>query len=198
MPPRAQRTPVKQSASRRTAKRKRVATPSPSDDSDNGDSPASPQEGGADSVSSPNANDDKVKDEDSRLSRNKTQDVFSVFHRMLKKGWNSAEPVLARCLAIKIGTMCSGTDAPVIALREIASALHYMTNGTAVLRYEQAFTWEKEPFKQAFLERNSDAKVNFRDLEDLLIGDDGAVPTQAYAVATWPHLLYNEMLTDLV
>lgn len=75
--------------------------------------------------------------------------------------------------------MCSGTDAPVIALREIASALHQWTRGSAVIRYEHAFTWEKEPFKQAFLERNSDAQVNFRDLEDLLIPDDGVFPTQA-------------------
>ncbi|KAI0629383.1 hypothetical protein C8Q77DRAFT_1161547 [Trametes polyzona] len=75
---------------------------------------------------------------------------------------------------MRVATMCSGTESPLLALNLIQRSIleHY---GVA-LEYEHVFSCEIEPFKQAYIERNFQPPLLFRDVCEL--GDDEA--TTAY------------------
>ncbi|KAJ8598901.1 hypothetical protein CTAYLR_010750 [Chrysophaeum taylorii] len=56
---------------------------------------------------------------------------------------------------LRVATMCSGTEAPLIALRLLGVPI------------EHAFSSEVEPFKQAYIERNFRPPLLFRDVREL-------------------------------
>ena len=66
---------------------------------------------------------------------------------------------------LRVATMCSGTESPLLALQMFGTAL-----GTPF--FEHVFSCEIEPFKQAYIERNFQPKLLFRDIRD--IGKDFA------------------------
>ncbi|KAK1962278.1 SNF2 super family protein [Colletotrichum sublineola] len=69
--------------------------------------------------------------------------------------------------------MCSGTDGPILALREFAEAATGRGYFGA-LRYDHVFSVEIDPFKQAFIERNAQPSGHiFRNVIDL--GRPGAL-----------------------
>ena len=75
---------------------------------------------------------------------------------------------LARELAgrpIKVATMCSGTESPLLALDLICKAVKAQ-HGVS-LNVEHAFSCEIEPFKQAYIERNFAPPLLFRDIREL-------------------------------
>ena len=89
---------------------------------------------------------------------------------------------------LKIATMCSGTESPVLALDMIAKAIedvcqkHNLTVGggggdgeaptVPSILLEHVFSCEIEPFKQSYIERNFQPKRLFRDIREL--GNDKA------------------------
>ncbi|KAI9062495.1 hypothetical protein FKP32DRAFT_1593141 [Trametes sanguinea] len=75
---------------------------------------------------------------------------------------------------MRVATMCSGTESPLLALNLIQRSIleHYGVS----LEYEHVFSCEIEPFKQAYIERNFQPPLLFRDVCEL--GDDEA--TTAY------------------
>ena len=89
---------------------------------------------------------------------------------------------------LKIATMCSGTESPVLALDMIAKAIedvcqsHQLTVGggkdndneetVPSILLEHVFSCEIEPFKQSYIERNFQPKRLFRDIREL--GNDQA------------------------
>ena len=54
--------------------------------------------------------------------------------------------------AIKIATMCSGTESPILALGLIADALKAQCG--VELKVDHSFSCEIQPYKQAYIERN--------------------------------------------
>lgn len=70
------------------------------------------------------------------------------------------------CQRLRVATICSGTEAPLLALRLIA---RHLDNG---LDIEHVFSCEIEPFKQAYIQRNFAPPLLFRDVCEL--GDDQA------------------------
>lgn len=71
-----------------------------------------------------------------------------------------------------IGTMCSGSDGPIMALRQFQEALPNF-GLTNALQFEHVFSVEIEPFKQAFIDRNCRPTGEiFRNVVDL--GQPGA------------------------
>ncbi|KZT11359.1 uncharacterized protein LAESUDRAFT_642051 [Laetiporus sulphureus 93-53] len=76
---------------------------------------------------------------------------------------------------MRVATMCSGTESPLLALDLIRRSIlqHYDVN----LECEHVFSCEIEPFKQAYIERNFQPPLLFRDVCEL--GD-----THAYASTT--------------
>lgn len=66
---------------------------------------------------------------------------------------------------LRIATMCSGTESPLLALEMIRRSIEeqYAVN----LGIEHVFSCEIEPFKQAYIERNFQPPILFRDVCEL-------------------------------
>ncbi|KAF3939398.1 hypothetical protein ABW19_dt0209882 [Dactylella cylindrospora] len=75
---------------------------------------------------------------------------------------------------LRVATMCSGTESPLIALGLITSSMKTLYG--ADLTIEHVFSCEIEPFKQAYIERNFRPPILFRDVCEL--GNESA--TTAY------------------
>jgi hypothetical protein len=71
---------------------------------------------------------------------------------------------------LRVATMCSGTESPLLALNLISRTLRE-DHGTP-LEIEHVFSCEIEPFKQAYIERNFHPPILFRDVCEL--GNDYA------------------------
>lgn len=79
-------------------------------------------------------------------------------------------------MPLKLGTACSGTDAPALALTLVQEQLEL--RGLTKLQYEHKFSCEVEPFKQAYLARNFDS-VLYPDICNLT----DEIPKDAYGQA---------------
>lgn len=66
---------------------------------------------------------------------------------------------------LRVATMCSGTESPLLALDMICKALQQQAGQS--LRVEHVFSCEIEPFKQAYIERNFAPPLLFRDIREL-------------------------------
>ncbi|KAK6360599.1 hypothetical protein TWF730_006737 [Orbilia blumenaviensis] len=66
---------------------------------------------------------------------------------------------------LRVATMCSGTESPLLALGLMAKHLNRIAG--AHLSFEHLFSCEIEPFKQAYIERNFRPKLLFRDVCEL-------------------------------
>jgi hypothetical protein len=53
---------------------------------------------------------------------------------------------------LRVATMCSGTESPLLALDKIADATELLFGNR--LKVDHVFSCEIEPFKQAYIERN--------------------------------------------
>ena len=69
---------------------------------------------------------------------------------------------------LRVGTMCSGTESPLLALRHVNKCLQ--DTGEPSIRVEHVFSAEIEPVKQAYIERNFKPQHIFRDVRDFLEG----------------------------
>ncbi|KAL7418749.1 DNA (cytosine-5-)-methyltransferase dmt5 [Cryptotrichosporon argae] len=66
---------------------------------------------------------------------------------------------------LRVATMCSGTESPLLALNMIAKAIKVQHGLT--LAFDHVFSCEIEPFKQAYIERNFSPPILFRDVTEL-------------------------------
>ena len=71
---------------------------------------------------------------------------------------------------MRVATMCSGTESPLLALNLIQR--YILEHFDVTLDYEHVFSCEIEPFKQAYIERNFQPPLLFRDVCEL--GEDEA------------------------
>ncbi|KAF1836344.1 hypothetical protein BDW02DRAFT_616202 [Decorospora gaudefroyi] len=79
--------------------------------------------------------------------------------------------------AIRVATMCSGTESPLLVLSEISRALQRM--GLPPIDFQHEFSAEIEVVKQAYIERNFQPKILFRDVRDF-IHQSASKATTAY------------------
>ena len=93
-----------------------------------------------------------------------------MFDDMLPKV-NSQLRAVADGLAgrpIRIATMCSGTESPVLALDMIERAFESLNEDAEHnFKVEHVFSCEIEPYKQAYIERNFSPPLLFRDIREL-------------------------------
>ncbi|EJD08575.1 uncharacterized protein FOMMEDRAFT_102039 [Fomitiporia mediterranea MF3/22] len=75
---------------------------------------------------------------------------------------------------IRVATMCSGTESPLLALELIQESMQRIFS--TKLDFHHVFSCEIEPFKQAFIERNFSPPILFRDVCEL----GGEEATTAY------------------
>ena len=67
--------------------------------------------------------------------------------------------------SLRVATMCSGTESPILALDMIALAAKSQFD--IDINIEHIFSCEIEPFKQAYIERNFHPPILFRDIREL-------------------------------
>ena len=82
--------------------------------------------------------------------------------------------------AIRVATMCSGTESPLLAMQLFLDALK--SKSDIEISIDHVFSAEIEPFKQAYIERNFDPPRIFRDVRELTSVASDVVPmaTTAY------------------
>ena len=81
---------------------------------------------------------------------------------------------------LRVATMCSGTESPILALDMITNSIEDFcrvklkeeTSFDHLIQIEHVFSCEIEPFKQAYIERNFQPPLLFRDIREL--GNDQA------------------------
>ncbi|MCJ1397910.1 hypothetical protein MMC11_001106 [Xylographa trunciseda] len=79
---------------------------------------------------------------------------------------------------LKVATMCSGTESPILALRMIRENL--MASGHQ-FNFHHVFSAEIEPFKQAYIERNFHTGVIFRDIREIAAMEEATTAYGALA-----------------
>jgi hypothetical protein len=82
---------------------------------------------------------------------------------------------------LTLGTACSGTDAPALALAMIQEQYQLRCAATNATRfhYQHVFSCENDPFKQAYLARNFDS-VLYPDITKLVTNDPKVPPIDVY------------------
>ncbi|GAA5877400.1 hypothetical protein JCM1840_006088 [Sporobolomyces johnsonii] len=93
----------------------------------------------------------------------KIDDIFAHMVSRYKGELSEVVKILHRPL--RIATMCSGTESPILALRLMFRALEQQTGAKA--KVQHIFSAEIEPFKQAYIERNFSPPLLFRDVTEL-------------------------------
>jgi site-specific DNA-cytosine methylase len=66
---------------------------------------------------------------------------------------------------LRVATMCSGTESPLLAIEMVQDALRSM--GEAELSVEHLFSAEIVPYKQAYIERNFNPPIIYRDITEI-------------------------------
>lgn len=115
------------------------------------------------------ASSSKVKGLDESLPPlNRIDDIFlDLTTKALDKG-------LDKCLQhldgqpLRVATMCSGTESPLLALEMIRDSLKTLSKEASFLQVEHIFSAEIEAFKQAYIDRNFAPPVIFRDITEFI------------------------------
>ena len=90
-----------------------------------------------------------------------------MFADMLERIHDALNPLANKTFKLKVATLCSGTDAPIFALKKLQEA--FITRGmNQTIEFEHLYSCEIEPFKQAFIRRNVDSStIIFRDVVEM-------------------------------
>ncbi|KAI9883354.1 MAG: hypothetical protein M1823_004888 [Watsoniomyces obsoletus] len=103
------------------------------------------------------------------------EDIFDdLTEKAMSCGFNKAVDYL-QGRKIKLATMCSGTESPMLALGLTGESLAKVFKRK--LEVEHVFSAEIVPYKQAYIERNFSPPYIFRDIRELVVGDEA---TTAY------------------
>ena len=76
---------------------------------------------------------------------------------------------------LRVATMCSGTESPLLALEMVQDALQ--SAGAPELKIDHLFSAEIVPYKQAYIERNFNPPIIFRDISEITEAVNNEVPT---------------------
>ncbi|KAF7185894.1 DNA repair protein rad5 [Pseudocercospora fuligena] len=110
-------------------------------------------------------------------------DITEIFQDLTRRALDLGFDKTVRELAnrpIRVATMCSGTESPLLALEMISDALKH--RGNQGLLIDHLFSAEIVTFKQAYIERNFNPPLIFRDITELTeaVNDANPVATTAY------------------
>ncbi|GAA5835472.1 hypothetical protein JCM11251_005244 [Rhodosporidiobolus azoricus] len=106
------------------------------------------------------------KKENLDLSLPPMSNIYDIFDDLTKPFAEDLAKVFKKLnRSLRIATMCSGTEAPILALRLLFRALEAQTGIKASMHH--IFSAEIEPYKQAYIERNFAPPILFRDVTEL-------------------------------
>ncbi|KAK5711670.1 hypothetical protein LTR17_018305 [Elasticomyces elasticus] len=77
---------------------------------------------------------------------------------------------------IRVATMCSGTESPLLALQMVHDVLRDMDLET--IQVEHIFSAEIVPYKQAYIERNFAPPIIFRDITEFTAAFEASIPSE--------------------
>ncbi|KEQ72090.1 hypothetical protein M436DRAFT_10011, partial [Aureobasidium namibiae CBS 147.97] len=77
---------------------------------------------------------------------------------------------------LRVATMCSGTESPLLAWDMISDCIR-SKESNLVLKFEHVFSAEIVPYKQAYIERNFRPPIIFRDITEITSSTDGKATT---------------------
>jgi len=103
-------------------------------------------------------------------------DVRPAFRDMLSKCKSELRTIAAQGgFHFRVGTICSGTEAPIFALKLIQESFQYHDQDSTqrLVTFEHVFSVEIEPFKQAYISRNAPGSIVFRDVTDFAVPSGG-------------------------
>ncbi|GAA5977088.1 hypothetical protein JCM11641_001296 [Rhodosporidiobolus odoratus] len=92
--------------------------------------------------------------------------IHQIFAHLTKGFAGELAPVMKELKRpLRVATMCSGTESPILAMRLIFRHLEQQTGVKASMHH--VFSAEIEPYKQAYIERNFAPPILFRDVTEL-------------------------------
>ncbi|EFQ99013.1 DNA repair protein rad8 [Nannizzia gypsea CBS 118893] len=117
----------------------------------------------------------------------KIEDIFEdLTAQALKNGFDSfLDHIGAR--ELRVATMCSGTESPLLALEMIRNSLRELTGRT--FRLHHLFSAEIDAFKQSYIQRNFSPEIIFRDVNELVAEEATTAFGSVRRVPTDPDLL---------
>ena len=91
--------------------------------------------------------------------------------KSIKQAWSST----SSSPTIRVGTLCSGTDAPIFALEALLSKLNqnHDNSSSSSMTMEHVFSCENVKFKRDFIAKTSNPPLIFNDLIELANNSDG-------------------------
>ncbi|KAI0108359.1 hypothetical protein F4814DRAFT_455140 [Daldinia grandis] len=87
---------------------------------------------------------------------------------------------------LRVATMCSGTEAPIFALKMLEESFDRMQLGKSFLKFSHIFSAEIDPIKQAYIARNTEGAIIFKDVRDFIEPKDLKAPTAMGAMEEIP------------
>ncbi|KAI1638962.1 hypothetical protein F4809DRAFT_199476 [Biscogniauxia mediterranea] len=113
--------------------------------------------------------------------------VNAAFIDLVKKADHDLKQIAhVGAFNLRVATMCSGTEAPIFALKMAQEAYGRLHPGEQFLNFNHVFSVENEDYKQAYIARNTEGSIVFRDVRDFV--DLGAThaPTAMGGLAPIP------------
>lgn len=152
------------------------------------------------------ASDDERDEHDGAASREHLDlslppisNIHEIFDDVVKRNADAlAELFTALDRPLRVATMCSGTESPILALKLMLRSLEAQKGIKASVQH--VFSAEIEPFKQAYIERNFHPPLLFRDVCELpnekartAYGAFAEVPQHADMLCVRAHTLVSEL-----
>ncbi|KAI1814162.1 hypothetical protein GGS20DRAFT_430758 [Poronia punctata] len=106
--------------------------------------------------------------------------VQEAFLDMLKGCRPTLDDIAANGgMSFRVATICSGTEAPIFALKLIQETYQRlgMSTDRKLIDFKHPFSAEIEPFKQAYISRNAPGSIVYRNVADLAVPENSAAPT---------------------
>ncbi|GAA5939099.1 hypothetical protein JCM3775_003183 [Rhodotorula graminis] len=118
------------------------------------------------SAGSDDENDGAVSREHLDLGLPPISNIHDIFDDVVRRNADAlADLFTALDRPLRVATMCSGTESPILALKMMLRSLEAQKGIKASV--EHVFSAEIEPFKQAYIERNFHPPLLFRDVQEL-------------------------------
>ncbi|KAI8966527.1 S-adenosyl-L-methionine-dependent methyltransferase [Daldinia sp. FL1419] len=110
--------------------------------------------------------------------------VYAAFHDIAERSHGLLNDNSQ--IYLRVATLCSGTEAPVFALKMLQEAFDRMRPGNQFLQFSHVFSVEIDKDKQAYIARNTEGSILFNDVRDFIEPKDGKAPTAMGALEEIP------------
>ncbi|KAI1463863.1 uncharacterized protein F4812DRAFT_463192 [Daldinia caldariorum] len=87
---------------------------------------------------------------------------------------------------LRVATLCSGTESPIFALKMLQESFDRLQPDRQFFKFSHVFSAEIEPFKQAYIARNTEGAIIFNNVLDFIDPKDLKAPTAMGAMEEIP------------